>query len=337
MIFSPEWKDHQGGLNLLHRSSDGTGCSILTEAGSTLLLKPKQDIGAVTTTAHDDERENSEDLDHSRPLDVHRWSDFPEADIFVDEVYAQCQRGKRTNIERKHFKVVLLDLYVAWLLDRLDLKIAVPMQPAAYKAKSRYNTLHISSKTITVVRLLKKAGLIDMRLGFYDRRKDGLGRLTRVWPTPHLIALFRDSQLDATKVRRVDQEVIILKDEKGMKVEYEDTDETRQMRQGGPKYNDLLSRQFIDIRRLDRPLIELSDGTTLMIGPSRQQVHRVFNRSSFDYGGRFVGAWWQQCPKKWRREIFINDAPTIEQDYSSLPHRPAVCPQRCQLLLRFRR
>jgi hypothetical protein len=55
-----------------------------------------------------------------------------------------------------------------------------------------------------------------------------------------------------------------------------------------------------------------------MLGPSRQQVHRVFNRSSFDNGGRFYGPWWQQCPKKWRREIFINDAPTIEQDYSSL-------------------
>ena len=46
-----------------------------------------------------------------------------------------------------------------------------------------------------------------------------------------------------------------------------------------------------------------------MLGPSRQQVHRVFNRSSFDNGGRFYGPWWQQCPKAWRREIFINDAP----------------------------
>jgi len=35
-------------------------------------------------------------------------------------------------------------------------------------------------------------------------------------------------------------------------------------------------------------------------------------------GGRFFGPWWQSCPKDWRREIFINDAPTIEEDYSSL-------------------
>jgi hypothetical protein len=235
----------------------------------------------------------------------------------VDEVYARCQQGKRTDIERKHFKVVVLDLYVAWILDP-DLKIAVNMQPAAYKAKSRYNALHISRKTIEVINLLTDAGLIDMRLGFYDRRNGGRSRLTRIWPTVDLIALFRNSQLDATKVSRVEEEVIILKDKEGKKVEYEDTDETRQMRQVIRDYNDLLSRHFIDIRRLDRPLIELTDGATLMIGPTRQQVHRVFNRSNFNLGGRFFGAWWHQCPKEWRREIFINDAPTIEQDYSSL-------------------
>lgn len=256
-------------------------------------------------------------LDHSRPLDVHRWSDFPEADAFVNEVYARCQRGKQTNIERKHFKVVLLDLYVAWLLDPA-LKIAVPMQPAAYKAKSRYNALHISRKTIDVVTLLKEAGLIDMKLGFFDRRKGGFSRLTRVWPTADLIALFRSSHLDPSMIVRADEEVIVLKNEQGKNIEYEDTPETDRMRQVVRNYNELLSRHFIDIRRLDKPQIELTDGSMLTIGPSRQQVHRVFNRSSFDCGGRFYGPWWQQCPKEWRREIFINDAPTIEQDYASL-------------------
>ena len=65
---------------------------------------------------------------------------------------------------------------------------------------------------------------------------------------------------------------------------------------------------------MDRP----EERVQLLIGRHRQRVRRVFNRSSFDHGGRFYGAWWQACPKVWRREIFINDAPTIEQDYSSL-------------------
>jgi hypothetical protein len=260
---------------------------------------------------------DSGNLDNSRALDVHRWSDFPEADAFIDEVYALCQEGKRTDIERKHFKVLLLDLYVAWLVDPA-LKITVAMQPAAYKAKSRYNALRISHKTIDVVRLLQAADLIEVKLGFHDRRKGGASRLTRIWPTEALIARFKTSQLTEPMVRRTEQEVIILKDERGKKVEYADTPETEAMRRLVGDYNDLLSKQFIDIRRLNSPWIDLSDGTRLMIGPSRQQVHRVFNRSSFENGGRFYGAWWHQCPKEWRREIFINDAPTIEQDYSSL-------------------
>jgi hypothetical protein len=265
------------------------------------------------------QKQEAEALAFSRPLDVHRWSDYPEADAFVDHVYDRCQNGKASKIEKKHFKVVLLDLYVAWL-EHPDLKLAVSLRPEEYKAKgSRYNALHISRKTIDVVNLVHGAGLIEMKIGYYDRRNGGQSRRTRIWPSPDLTALFEQSQLDAYKIgRAADQEVIVLRDEDGKNVEYQDTPETLAMRQLVRAYNELLSLHFIDIRRLDQPWIELSDGSRMLLGPSRQQVYRVFNRSNFDNGGRFFGPWWQQCPKEWRREIFINDAPTIEQDYSSL-------------------
>lgn len=263
-------------------------------------------------------RREAEALDFARPLDVHRWSDFPEADAFVDEVYARCQDRMDTNIERKHFKVVLLDLYVAWLMHP-DLKIAVAMGASAYKPKSRYNALRISKKVTDVVRLLHDAGLIHVKLGFYVRsERSGSGRLTRIWPTSELTALFERCNLDSYKIGTREKEVIILKNEDGDQIEYEDTPDTYRMRQVVSDYNDLLARHFIDIRRLNHPWIDLGNGSRLIIGPARQQVHRVFNRASFSYGGRFYGAWWQECPKSWRREIFINDAPTIEQDYSSL-------------------
>lgn len=259
-------------------------------------------------------------LDHSRLLDIHRWSDFPEADAFVNNVHARCG-GKQAAIARKHFKVVLLDLYVAWLIDP-TLKISVSMSPSAYKAKgNRYNALHISRLVIDVVNLLSQAGLIVIAPGFHDRTGRGQGRQTRIWPSDTLIALFRASQLDECKVgRAADEEVIVLKDgsKKKRKMEYEDTLETCRMRQLVRDYNNLLWRHFIDIRRLECPWIERENGTRLAIGPSHQHVHRVFNRASFLHGGRFYGPWWQQCPKEWRREIFINDAPTIEQDYSAL-------------------
>lgn len=45
-------------------------------------------------------------------------------------------------------------------------------------------------------------------------------------------------------------------------------------------------------------------------------MRRIFNRGSFDKGGRFYGGWWQNCPKKWRARIFIDNVPSVEIDFS---------------------
>lgn len=277
-------------------------------------MQPDQQHAAATEARHE-----TEAFDFSRLLDVHRWSDFPEADAFVNDVYARCQNRMDSNIERKHFKVVVLDLYVAWLMHP-DLKTVVAMGASAYKPKSRYNALRVSKKTIDVVNLLEGSGLIHVKKGFYVRSEGGgSGRRTRIWPTSELITLFVRCNLDTYKIGRTAYaEVIILKNEDGDQIEYEDTQDTHQMRQVVRDYNDLLARHFIDIRRLNHPWIERRDGSRVIVGPSEQRVHRVFNRSSFSNGGRFYGAWWHNCPKEWRGEIFINNAPTIEQDYSSL-------------------
>ena len=74
------------------------------------------------------------DYQHSRILDVHRWSEHQEANLFVDEVYNSFpnrQEQENARIKKKHLNVILLDLYVAWLNDP-DLNIAVHMAPAAY-------------------------------------------------------------------------------------------------------------------------------------------------------------------------------------------------------------
>ena len=73
------------------------------------------------------------DYQHSRPLDVHRWSEHPEVSGFVDYVYESffLKIEGNENIQKKHLKVVLLDLYVAWLNDP-ELNIAVHMTQSAY-------------------------------------------------------------------------------------------------------------------------------------------------------------------------------------------------------------
>ena len=104
----------------------------------------------------------------------------------------------------------------------------------------------------------------------------------------------------------------------GHVTDYPETSDTQSMLQVVQDYNRLLQTFFIDIRRLEQPRIKQGENGWLPIGPTAQRVRRVFNRGDFAYGGRFYGPWWQQCPKHLRREIFINDAPTVEEDYSSL-------------------
>lgn len=46
-------------------------------------------------------------------------------------------------------------------------------------------------------------------------------------------------------------------------------------------------------------------------------LHRVFNKSSFNYGGRFYGGFHLQLPRELRKYILINGEPTVELDYSA--------------------
>ena len=71
----------------------------------------------------------------SRPLDVHRWSEYPEVNNFVNLIYEEYFRWRNPNLIKKHLKVALLDLYVAWN-EHLDMKIGVHMNRNACKAKS---------------------------------------------------------------------------------------------------------------------------------------------------------------------------------------------------------
>ena len=55
------------------------------------------------------------DYNHSRPLDVHRWSNFPEVNTFIDELYNNHIKdiSENARIQKKHLKLVLLDLFIA--------------------------------------------------------------------------------------------------------------------------------------------------------------------------------------------------------------------------------
>lgn len=56
----------------------------------------------------------------------------------------------------------------------------------------------------------------------------------------------------------------------------------------------------------------------LNISLNMEYLYRVFSRNSFDKGGRFYGAIYQSLPGHIRRNIYINDEPTVELDYKAL-------------------
>ena len=267
----------------------------------------------------------------SRPLDVHRWSDHPESNILVNRIYSEWFEGYSEAITKKHIKVILLDFYVAWKTHP-EMMIGIAMSNSFYKANSRYNALHISSKTIDVVKRLIEAGLLDWEKGYpgFDGKK---GKLSQFWATDILIKEFKRARFGIHDIRTFDgRETIVLRNERKRDIPYTDTPTTIRMRSLLSDYNHLLVKTFIDIPDLNEPVITISakrkidKDTHIFITQNEKFTRRVFSNGSWEENGRFYGGWWQRIPSEYRSKIYINDEPTIEIDYSGL--HPVLVYQR---------
>ena len=253
------------------------------------------------------------DLGKSRPLDVHRWSDYAEANAFVDGIHKHQFKDPLPSIPKKHLKVLLLDLYVAWL-DDPEQCIAVHMGNDMYRAKSRYNDLRISRLMPKIVRRLNSIGLIEMAIGFHSHGADS-GRLTRIWPTASLVVLFKKAQLTRRQAGTSFMgETIRLKGPHKRLIEYEDTEQTSRMRAAVERYNALLKATEIACAL---PYVLDTQNKKLWLD-EHKRVHRIFNEGSFEKGGRFYGGWWMSLKEEDRKHITINGEPTIEIDYVAL-------------------
>ena len=279
---------------------------------------------------------------HSRPLDVHRWADHPEAtklreqvwkDYFSDAFPPIEGKGNRAASEpKKQFKVLLLDLYVAWL-DDPELSIGVGMSNSAYKANTRYNALFISTKIMDIINHAYLKGLIDKKTGSQQSAK-----VSRIRASAKLAAIFNKMELtlfDLTQEQPINEVIILSRNDyindkkKRIQVDYEDTDfePIVEMRQQVQEYNTLLWRTFIDIPTREEPVIEQPYWDKkagemrirrVKLSQDNKFVRRVFYRADWNLGGRFHGGWWQSIKEDWRKPIHINDEATIEQDYSGL-------------------
>ena len=89
-------------------------------------------------------------------------------------------------------------------------------------------------------------------------------------------------------------------------------------------YNRLLDHTFVDIPKLNEPVIIIppkrpyNKPTRIFISQNEKFTRRIFSKSSWEQNGRFNGGWWQRITSDYRKDIFINDEPNVEIDYSSL-------------------
>lgn len=278
-----------------------------------------------------------EDPWYSRPIDVHRWSDHPEVKGFVAALwaahFADMERdvtapGPRPKTSFKYqLRVLILDLYVAWLEDPA-LSIGVPMSVNAWDTTSRYNALRISKQIIPIVKRLEELELIDLARGSYAGPYAPYNRTTRIRASKKLQEQFMGLKVVRDDIYRIEaEECIVMKDGMafgdGTKVHnYQDTDETNRMREELQAYNRVLVDSFIDFPTLDEPVVQRTDQYGRVYRQALDHHHhfvrRIFSRGSWELNGRFYGAWWQLIPSAMRKEIYINDTPTVEVDFKGL-------------------
>lgn len=282
-----------------------------------------------------------EDPWYSRLLDVHRWSDHPDVHRLVDAIWVNHfgdyvagsakPDPKPKRIFEQQLRIVILDLFVAWL-EHPRLCIGVSMNVNAWNTGSRYNALHISKKITNIIERLRDVQLLEYMAGSYSG-VDGYGNhTTRIRASETLQQMFRDANFNREDiVQAPNQECIILKgtdvaDDNSKPVEYAETDETNRMRAELTAYNAVLSDAFINIPSLELAVVERdikngkAIGTTAKVPLDHHHhfIRRIFSRGDWGLNGRFYGGWWQQVGADYRRQILINDTPTVEVDFKGL-------------------
>ena len=288
--------------------------------------------------------------EHSRQLDVHRWSDYPEVKTWVNQFWdehlspsfnKQTNKGnkpKKTTPEM--FRVLFLDLYVAWLEDP-EMALGVSKTHKEYVVNDRFNALHISKKIIDVMDAMLELGFIGQLLG-----SEQSGRRTRIWALPPLQEYFRKAAFSEFLVGTAqNRECIVLNskeildeydlaelDEKSKKtsaksLQYDDDDDPRIVpaRVLLRDYNELLNNTHLDVGSEQVPVVvsehwNRKEGRYQTRRVSLRQhnkfVRRIFYRGDWNLGGRYHGGWWQQIPSELRRHILINGNQTQEIDFS---------------------
>ena len=284
---------------------------------------------------------------HSRPLDFHTWSDHPEINILVDKTWhalgtfrqdSLTPKGNRKGTDPKRLlKVLLVHLYETFL-DDPTLWTGVARSANAYVPTSRYNSLRISFKIVQLIDGLVELGYLEFTRGSNNKADEGWSSFTsRIRPSHILKVEFGKCTAEPWEIYKHKSKIaVILSDfdtdiegklirRRGKTlrplVEYEETDETKRMELMLYAYNSLLQKTYIDIATLEKSYIERETkvgSQRISISQNNKFVSRIFSKASWTNNGWFYGGFWQQVDKKFRKDIYLNDKPTVEVDYKGI-------------------
>lgn len=266
--------------------------------------------------------------DHSWAFEPYLVASNPDAqnliDLLMDDVCAEWtssfpKREPSPNTQQKFIdcgSTILANLMRA-KCNKWPTTIGMYRSKDALDRERRYRPTYMTTDRFrTVQDWLCKLGYIEMvKRGFnlpghsqtsrFSLTEQGAQELqTEDWK-------FSDFQVDKGK------ETIRLKDMKDRLCGYEDTPEIDAMRARLDEINAKLDATDIDTTR---PLTVHDKGPEYK--GRKVSLYRVFNRGTFDHGGRFYGGWWQNIKKHARPAITIDGQHTVEADFRGF--NPAV-------------
>jgi hypothetical protein len=199
-------------------------------------------------------------------------------------------------------------LTAARLAGLIKRSISYSRRPASYAKRQRYYGPSFTYRTIPpAVADGVAAGLLKEQRASPRTR----GRQSRFWATPLLL-----QDTANTPIRLQINETIWLKDHDRRLLDYVETELTRHLRREVGSINHYLA----DIK-VELPGVEHVGPYWLVAGsyllPTAPHVRRIFNRASFDKGGRLYG-WWQALPSDVRLNLSLDCQPALEPDFAQL-------------------
>ena len=117
-----------------------------------------------------------EKLEYSRSFDIHKWSEHKEVKECVDSICKELMKlssfkTSRSNLIKKHIRVLVVDLWCAWNQDP-KLQIGISRRYLDYIKNKRYGKIGLSYKPmIKVLDGLVKKKYIEQHIGCLDRSR----------------------------------------------------------------------------------------------------------------------------------------------------------------------